>query len=70
MAKTTKTVALACPLCGSSEGTLNLDINSPENLECGQCSESFTITHAVELATKALARWEALADWIGNIPTD
>jgi hypothetical protein len=68
---TAKTFArLSCPLCGSSEGSLNVNLNDPTpDVECGQCSETFSPAKAVELAKENLRRWLDVVAWLEDIPT-
>jgi transcription elongation factor Elf1 len=65
---TVKTIKLACPLCGSAEGALTLDLNALGTIECGECSATFTASKAVARAAENLRRWEAVAPWLDNVP--
>jgi hypothetical protein len=57
-------------MCGSPDSSLTLDLNNPDSLGCGSCSETFTVDQALELARDAVRKWEIIAAWIKTIPTE
>lgn len=66
-AKTTKAIkgfSVACPLCGSDDEGVKMDLNSLGDCECGSCGESFTVKQAVAKAAEVLKRWEKVATWV------
>lgn len=61
-------ITLPCPFCGVREPVLKIDLNELRTVECETCGETFTVKQAVKLAAEALARWEAMAEWLSNAP--
>jgi transcription elongation factor Elf1 len=64
----TRTLALTCPCCGAKDAAITLRLDDLSQLECSECSESYTPAEAVEKAREALARWEAFSAWLDAAP--
>jgi hypothetical protein len=67
-AKTTTTLELTCPCCGVRDAAITLRLDDLDQMECGECSETFSPDEAVEKAREMLARWEAVAAWVKVAP--
>jgi hypothetical protein len=64
LAKTTKGFAVTCPHCHDEDATVSIDLNSMIDCHCSSCDDTFSPTHARDLAAAELARWDAVCRWV------
>lgn len=53
---------LSCPLCGSINSIISLQLDDCETLSCSECEEEFTVT---DIRVKVMS-WAKFITWIDN----
>jgi hypothetical protein len=54
---------LPCPCCGEREATITLDL-ADFSCTCEACGDTFSAETACRKIGEALARWEAMVEWM------
>jgi uncharacterized Zn-finger protein len=69
---TFKGLALSCPMCGSTDARITLELTEgdPGEVTCQDCGESFTPAEAVELMAAKLAEWRKVARLVEMLAGD